>query len=102
MIDVDAMLTFVSVIDSGSFSAAADRLGQTPSGVSRTISRLEAALGMTLMHRTTRRQDLTEEGAWLLDRGRDFIAKLEDTDASIAARRSQPSGLVRMKAFTPA
>lgn len=102
MIDVDAMLTFVAVIDAGSFSGAADRLGQTPSGVSRTISRLEAALGMTLMHRTTRRQDLTEEGAWLLERARKVIAELDDTEAGIAARRSQPSGLVRVNAATPA
>jgi DNA-binding transcriptional LysR family regulator len=102
MIDVDAMLTFVSVVDAGSFSAAADRLGQTPSGVSRTMSRLEAALGMTLMHRTTRRQDLTEEGAWLLERARKVIAELDDTEAGIAARRSQPSGLVRINAATPA
>jgi DNA-binding transcriptional LysR family regulator len=102
MIDVDAMLTFVAVIDAGSFSSAADRLGQTPSGVSRTISRLEAALGMTLMHRTTRRQDLTEEGAWLLERARKVIAELDETEAGIAARRSQPSGLVRVNAATPA
>lgn len=102
MIDVDAMLTFVAVIDAGSFSAAAERLGQTPSGVSRTISRLETGLGMTLMHRTTRRQDLTEEGAWLLERARKVIAELDDTEAGIAARRSQPSGLVRVNAATPA
>lgn len=102
MIDVDAMLTFVAVIDTGSFSAAAERLGQTPSGVSRTISRLESQLGMTLMHRTTRRQDLTEEGAWMLARARKVIAELDETEAGIAARRSQPSGLVRVNAATPA
>jgi DNA-binding transcriptional LysR family regulator len=90
------------VIDAGSFSAAAERLGQTPSGVSRTIARLEAALGMTLIHRTTRRQDLTEEGAWLLERARKVIAELDDTEAGIAARRAQPSGLVRVNAATPA
>jgi DNA-binding transcriptional LysR family regulator len=102
MIDVDAMLTFVAVIDTGSFSAAAERLGQTPSGVSRTISRLESQLGMTLMLRTTRRQDLTEEGAWMLARARKVIAELDETEAGIAARRSQPSGLVRVNAATPA
>jgi DNA-binding transcriptional LysR family regulator len=102
MLDVDAMLTFVAVIDAGSFSAAAERLGQTPSGVSRTISRLEAQLGITLMHRTTRRQDLTEEGAWLLARARKVLAELDDTEAGIAARRAQPSGLVRVNAATPA
>jgi DNA-binding transcriptional LysR family regulator len=102
MLDVDALVAFVAVIDTGSFSAAAERLGQTPSGVSRAMSRLEAQLGMTLMHRTTRRQDLTEEGAWLLGRARKVIAELDDTEADLAARRSQPSGLVRVNAATPA
>lgn len=101
MIDVDALITFAAIMDAGSFSAAAVRLGQTPSGVSRTITRLEAQLGTTLMHRTTRRLDLTEEGAWLLARARKLIAELEDTEAQVAARRSQPSGLVRINSSTP-
>ncbi len=70
MNDVDALIAFAAVIDTGSFSAAAARLGQTPSGVSRIVSRLEAQRGMTLMVRTTRRLDLTEEGSWLLARAR--------------------------------
>jgi DNA-binding transcriptional LysR family regulator len=102
MLDVEALITFVAVIDAGSFSAAAERLGQTPSGVSRSMSRLEAQLGMTLMHRTTRRQDLTEEGAWLLGRARKVLADLDATEAALVARRSQPSGLVRVNAATPA
>lgn len=102
MIDVDALIAFAAVIDTGSFSAAAERLGQTPSGVSRTISRLEDHLGMTLMHRTTRRLQLTEEGAWLLGRARSLLADLANTELEAAARRSQPSGLVRVNAATPA
>jgi DNA-binding transcriptional LysR family regulator len=102
MLDVEPLIAFAAVIDNGSFSAAAERLGQTPSGVSRTISRLEKQLGMTLMHRTTRRLDLTAEGAWLLGRARRILADLEDTEAQAAARRSQPSGLVRVNAATPA
>lgn len=102
MIDVDALIVFSTVIDTGSFSAAAERLGQTPSGVSRTISRLEDQLGMTLMHRTTRRLQLTEEGTWLLGRARSLLADLAHTEAEAAARRSQPSGLVRVNAATPA
>jgi DNA-binding transcriptional LysR family regulator len=102
MLDIDALQAFVAVIDSGSFSAAAQQLGQTPSGVSRSMSRLEAQLGMTLMHRTTRRQDLTEEGAWLLARARKVLAELEVTEAEVLARRSAPSGLVRVNAATPA
>ncbi|MDQ1918982.1 LysR family transcriptional regulator [Massilia pseudoviolaceinigra] len=102
MIDVEALSAFAAVIDTGSFSAAAERLGQTPSGISRAIARLESQLGMTLMHRTTRRQDLTEEGDWLLGRARKILAELEDTEAQVSARRSQPSGLVRVNAATPA
>jgi DNA-binding transcriptional LysR family regulator len=102
MIDVDALIAFAAVIDTGSFSAAAERLGQTPSGVSRTISRLEEHLGMTLMHRTTRRLQLTEEGTWLLGRARSLLADLANTELEAAARRSQPSGLVRVNAATPA
>lgn len=102
MLSVDALIAFEAVINTGSFSAAAERLGQTPSGVSRAISRLEAQLGTTLIQRTTRRLDLTEEGAWLLERARRVIADLEDTEAQVAARRAQPSGLVRVNAATPA
>jgi DNA-binding transcriptional LysR family regulator len=102
MLDVEPLIAFCAVIDAGSFSAAAARLGQTPSGVSRTISRLEKQLGMTLMHRTTRRLQLTEEGSWLLGRARRIIADLDDTESQAAARRSQPSGLVRVNAATPA
>lgn len=102
MIDVEALIAFSAVIDTGSFSAAAERLGQTPSGVSRTISRLEDHLGMTLMHRTTRRLQLTEEGSWLLGRARSLLSDLANTELEAAARRSQPAGLVRVNAATPA
>lgn len=102
MIDVEALITFSAVMDAGSFSGAAERLGQTPSGVSRTIARLERHLGMTLLHRTTRRLQLTDEGAWLLERARAILADLAHTELEAAARRSQPSGLVRVNAATPA
>ena len=101
MLSVDALLAFVAVMDNGTFSAAATRLGQTPSGVSRTISRLESRLGMTLMTRTTRRLELTEEGRWLLERARHILSELEDTENQLASRLLQPSGLVRVNAATP-
>lgn len=102
MIDVEALIAFVAVIDTGSFSNAAERLGQTPSGVSRTISRLEDQLGMTLMRRTTRRLQLTDEGSWLLGRARSLLTELANTEQEAQARRSQPAGLVRVNAATPA
>jgi len=102
MIHVEALIAFSAVMDAGSFSGAAERLGQTPSGVSRTIARLEKQLGLTLLHRTTRRLQLTDEGAWLLERARSLLADLANTEAEAAARRSQPAGLVRVNAATPA
>ena len=102
MLDVGALAAFVAVIDTGSFSGAAERLGQTPSGVSRTIARLERQLGMTLIHRTTRRLDLTEEGGWLLGRARRILADLDETESLAAHARAQPAGLVRVNAATPA
>ncbi|MGX4642389.1 LysR family transcriptional regulator [Massilia sp. SYSU DXS3249] len=102
MIDVEALIAFSAVMDAGSFSGAAERLGQTPSGVSRTIARLEKHLGLTLLLRTTRRLHLTDEGAWFLARARALLADLANTEAEAAARRSQPAGLVRVNAATPA
>jgi len=101
MIDVEALIAFSAVMDAGSFSGAASRLGQTPSGVSRTIARLEKHLGLTLLHRTTRRLQLTDEGSWFLERARSLLADMANTEAEAAARRSQPSGLVRVNAATP-
>ncbi|MBC3930567.1 LysR family transcriptional regulator [Undibacterium curvum] len=101
MLNIESLIAFVSVMDTGSFSAAADRLGQTPSGISRAISRMETQLGTTLLKRTTRRLDITEEGEWLLARARQILSDLHDTEASMNARLSQPSGLVRVSAATP-
>ena len=56
----DELQIVVSVIECGSISAAAEHAGQTPSAVSRTLSRLEAKLATTLTSRTTRRMHLNE------------------------------------------
>ncbi|WP_375460975.1 LysR family transcriptional regulator [uncultured Enterovirga sp.] len=60
--DLNALATFVLVAEERSFRAAADRLGVTRSAVSQTIKRLESAMGITLVHRTTRSVGLTEAG----------------------------------------
>ena len=101
MLGLDELKTFVAVTDMGSFSGASERLSQTPSGISRSISRLEAKLGMTLITRTTRRLELTEEGQWLAQRARLILAELQATEDHLQARASQPSGLVRVNASTP-
>ena len=101
MINVNAMVNFLAIIDQGSFSAAAEVLGQTPSGVSRSLSRLEEQLNVRLLNRTTRRLDLTEEGRWLEQRARSILLELENTQQELTNSFSHPSGLLRVNASTP-
>lgn len=62
MKDISAIPVFTAVIETGSFSKAAGKLGVTKSSVSKRISGLEAQLGVKLLHRTTRKLSLTEAG----------------------------------------
>lgn len=61
-ITLEELRTWVVVVDSGSITAATDPLSQMTSGISRALSRLESKLQTTLLHHTTRRIALTEEG----------------------------------------
>lgn len=98
---LDEMQVFIAVVDSGSITAAADVLGQTISATSRTMSRLEEKLQTTLMRRTTRRLELTEEGRTYLEQARRIIASVEDAEELMNVRRNQPAGLLRVDAATP-
>ncbi len=98
---LDEMQAFIAVIDSGSISAAAEQLGQTPSGVSRALARLEDKLSTTLLTRTTRRLHLTEEGAAFLKQARGIVASVEMAEEQMAARRGRPSGRLRVDAAMP-
>ncbi|MFJ4144071.1 LysR substrate-binding domain-containing protein [Pseudomonas sp. NPDC089734] len=97
----DELQVFVSVIESGSISAAAESMGQTPSGISRTLSRLEAKLETTLINRTTRRMDLTEEGKFFLVRARQILEQMEDLEEHLSLSRQRPSGRLRINAASP-
>ena len=98
---LDEMQAFIAVIDSGSITAAAETLGQTTSGVSRALARLEEKLGTTLLTRTTRRLQLTEEGSAFLEQARAIVASVEAAEEQIAARRERPAGRLRVDAATP-
>ena len=88
----DELQSFVSVVDSGSISAAAEQMGLTASAVSRTLSRLEHKLGTTLLNRTTRRMELTEEGRYFLDQARQILQQMEALEERLALRRQSPPG----------
>lgn len=101
MIATETLQAFVAVIEAGSFSAAAERLGLTPSGISRSIGKLEKRLGVRLITRTTRRLDLTDEGRWFLGNARDILGRLEATALTLQSAAEHPSGLLRVNAATP-
>lgn len=98
---LEELQAFAAVVDGGSITAAADHLGQTVSGISRALARLERKLDTTLLRRTTRRTELTEEGQAFLLRTRAILASIEDAEEHMAARRRQPAGRLRVNAATP-
>ncbi|MGQ7938692.1 LysR substrate-binding domain-containing protein [Paraburkholderia sp. D1E] len=97
----DELLVFVTVIDSGSITAAAEKLGQTVSGVSRALTRLEKKLDTALVRRTTRRLQLTEEGEAFLQRARAILDAMEEAEESVTRGRERPSGRLRVDAASP-
>ncbi len=98
---LDEMRALIAVVDTGAISRAAEPLGLTVSAVSRTLSRLEEKLNTTLLQRTTRRLELTEEGNIFLERARKIIASVEDAEEDLSIRRQQPAGRLRVDAATP-
>ncbi|AXI02471.1 LysR family transcriptional regulator [Aquirhabdus parva] len=98
---LEELLAFRTVVDTGSITAAAESLGQTVSGISRALSRLEEKLETTLLNRTTRRLVLTEEGIAFLNHARSILASVDEAEDQIAIRRQKPAGRLRVNAATP-
>jgi DNA-binding transcriptional LysR family regulator len=94
------MEVFVEVAERGGLSAAARALGLTPSAVSKLMSRLEERLAVRLMNRSTRRLQLTEEGARFHERALRILAELEEAERE-ASEESSPRGRVRVNANVP-
>ena len=92
------LVTFVQVVDAGSFSAAARQQGMTPSAVSRQVARLEKMMGVALFQRTTRQLRLTEAGLDVLEHGRKMVAAARATLQAAEGHAGAPRGLVRMSA----
>ncbi|PZP33797.1 MAG: LysR family transcriptional regulator [Roseateles depolymerans] len=98
---LDEMAALVAVVDTGSITAAAEALQQTVSGVSRALGRLESKLATTLLRRTTRRLELTEEGAAFLAHARAILAAVDEAEGQMAARLQRPAGRLRVNAASP-
>jgi DNA-binding transcriptional LysR family regulator len=91
------MAVFVLVVESGSFTAAAEQLGMTPSAVSRQISRLETALEVRLLERTTRKQTTTSEGLAAYGRCKAMVDCARDVTA-IGPSTTTPAGKIYISA----
>ena len=95
-----ALRLFISVVDTGSFSAAGELLGISTSVVSRGIAALEAELGIRLLKRSTRRVALTEAGSLYLTRVRSLLTELEETNRSLKQPNTPAAGRFRIAAPT--
>ncbi|MEM5548603.1 LysR family transcriptional regulator [Pseudoalteromonas fuliginea] len=93
--------TFITVVDCGSFSGAANLLDQQVAKVSRAVSRLENTLKCTLLNRTTRRLELTEEGHTFIKYAREGLNTLYTGEEAIKLLKQAPSGKLRIDAASP-
>ena len=94
------MRVFVTVVDLGSQSAAADHLELSRPVVSRYLAELEAWVGARLLHRTTRKLSLTAAGNETLPRCRQMLELSEDMQAAVGAAGDTPRGLLRISVST--
>lgn len=92
------MSVFAAVVDAGSFVGAAGALEMSKAAVSRHVAELEARLGVRLLHRTTRRLSLTEEGEVFHGRCRELLDELDDAESEITARAGKATGQLKVSA----
>ena len=98
MLKLDGIATYVAVAEAGSISEAARRLRVSKSVVSERLAELERSLGTALLHRTTRRLSLTEDGAAFLERAAGIAREVADAVADMAERRGTLAGPLRLAA----
>lgn len=94
----DEIAIFVHVVQAGSFTAAARQRGVPKSTLSRALTRLEAAVGASLLGRSSRRIGLTEAGRALYERSAPHVAGLRDAAESVGGRDADPRGTLRITA----
>lgn len=92
------MSVFVKAVDLGSFRAAADALGMSPQFVGKHVQALEQLLGVRLLHRSTRRQSLTDFGRQYIDRARLILDELSQAERLAAETQALPTGRLRINA----
>ncbi len=97
----EELAIFVAVVESGSFSRAAERLGQANSAISRAVKKLENKLGVNLLNRTTRQLSLTEEGERYFRRVQSVLQEMAAAETEVLETKSTPRGTLCIDAATP-
>lgn len=96
--DLEAWAIFASVVEHRSFSGAAEAIGVSKATVSKAVTRLEAHLGQSLFHRTSRRLTLTENGKGLAEHAARILAEANAAEEAALDAANAPTGLVRVAA----
>lgn len=96
--NIDHLRLFVRITSTHNISQAGQALGLSAAVASNHINKLEETLGVRLVHRTTRKVSLTEEGAAFLPHAEDVLASIDAAQASVGAGESSPSGTLRIAA----
>lgn len=97
----DALQAFARVVESGSFTKAALTLHLSRTTVTQLVQQLEARLRVKLLHRTTRRVQVTPDGAAYYERVVRLLADLDDADASVSNAATAPRGRLRVDVPSP-
>jgi DNA-binding transcriptional LysR family regulator len=93
---INGLQTFIRVVETGSFSAVARESNASQSAVTRQVAQLEEHFGVRLLHRTTRKLSLTDDGQDLVSRARHLLEQAEDLEDTFGKDGGSPTGLVRI------
>ena len=97
----DAMLAFARVVEAGSFTKAADTLHMSKTTVTQLVQQLEARLRVKLLNRTTRKVNLTADGAVYYERVVRLLGDLDDAETSLSSATALPRGRLRVDVPSP-
>jgi DNA-binding transcriptional LysR family regulator len=92
------MRALAAVVEAGSFVGGADALQISKAAISRQVADLESRLGVRMLHRTTRRLSLTDDGQLFFARAKEMLAAIDEAESEISSRSGEPSGLLRINA----
>jgi len=98
MLKLDSLLAFVTTAESSSISEAARRLQISKSVASERLAELERNVGATLLHRSTRKLTLTEDGIAFLERAKRILREVSEATAEVSERRGELVGPLRIAA----